>query len=63
MKYRVEIIIHQEKFDIPENKSKSMINALERETIETIVNSSLGSIFDGIEVTTVRKIHQEGTCT
>lgn len=63
MKYRVEMIIHQEKFDIPENKSKSMINALEREQIESIVGSALRSSFDGVEVTTVRKIHQEGTCT
>ena len=63
MKYRVEMVIHQDKFDIPDNKSKSMINALEREQIETIVGSALRLAFDGVEVTTVRKIHQEGTCT
>ena len=63
MKYRVEMVIDQEKFDIPVNKSKSMINALEREQIETIVGSALRSMFDGVAVTTVRKIHKEGTCT
>jgi hypothetical protein len=63
MKYRVEIIIDQEKFDIPANKSKSMINALEREQIETIAGSALRSMFDGVEITTVRKIHQMGVCT
>jgi hypothetical protein len=62
-KYRVEMIVEQEKFDIPANKSKSMINALEREQIENMVGSTLGSIFDGVQVMTVRKIHQEGTCT
>jgi hypothetical protein len=63
MKYRVEIIIDQEKFNIPANKSKSMINALEREQIETIAGSALRSMFDGVEITTVRKIHQMGVCT
>jgi hypothetical protein len=63
MKYRVEMVIDQEKFDIPVNKSKSMINALEREQIETVVGSALRLMFDGVEVTTVRKIHKEGTCT
>jgi hypothetical protein len=63
MKYRVEMIIDQEKFDIPANKSKSMINALEREQIETVVGSALRLAFDGVEITTVRKIHQEGVCT
>jgi hypothetical protein len=57
MKYRVEMIIDQDKFDIPANKSKSMINALEREQIETIVGSALRLAFDGIEITTVRKIN------
>lgn len=63
MKYRVEMIIDQEKFDIPVNKSKSMINALEREQVETVVGSALRLAFDGVEITTVRKIHQEGVCT
>jgi hypothetical protein len=63
MKYRVEMIIDQEKFDIPANKSKSMINALEREQVETVVGSALRLAFDGVEIITVRKIHQEGVCT
>jgi len=62
-KYRVEMIVEQEKFDIPANKSKSMINALEREQVETVVGSALRLAFDGVEITTVRKIHQEGVCT
>jgi hypothetical protein len=63
MKFKIEMYVYQEEFSIPANKSKSMINALEREQIETIVGSALRSMFDGVAVTTVRKIHKEGTCT
>jgi hypothetical protein len=37
-------------------KSKSMINALEREQVGNIINTALSSLFDSVEITTVRKI-------
>jgi len=63
MKYRVELMIDQEKFNMAAEiypniayKSKSMINALEREQVGNIINTALGSLFDSVEITTVRKI-------
>ena len=58
MKYRVEIVIDQEKFDIPVNKSKSMINALEREQVANTINTALITLFEGVEIATVRKINE-----
>jgi hypothetical protein len=63
MKYRVELMISQQALNIAAEiypnagyKSKSMINALEREKVAEIINTALGSLFDGVEITTVRKI-------
>lgn len=63
MKYRVELMINQETFNMATEiypniayKSKSMINALEREQVGNIINTALGSLFDSVEITTVRKI-------
>lgn len=63
MKYRVELMIDQEKFNMATEiypniayKSKSMINALEREQVGNIINTALSSLFDSVEITTVRKI-------
>jgi hypothetical protein len=63
MKYRVELMIDQEKLNMATEiypniayKSKSMINALEREQVGNIISTALGSLFDSVEITTVRKI-------
>jgi hypothetical protein len=56
MKYRVELMISQQALNIAADKSKSMTNALEREQVANIINTALGSLFDGVEITTVRKI-------
>jgi hypothetical protein len=53
------MFIDKEEFDIPTNKSKSMINALQREQILEIVEQAL----PGVWVTKVRKVHDERTCT
>ena len=37
MKFKVEVFVEADEFDIPENKSKSMINALQREQIASTV--------------------------
>ena len=58
MKFKVEIIIHKEDFAIPENKSKSMINALQREQIQQLVEQTL----PGAYVVAVRKVQEEGVC-
>jgi hypothetical protein len=59
MKFKVEMIIHREDFAIPGNKSKSMINALQREQIQALVEQAL----PGSYVVAVRKIQEEGrTC-
>jgi hypothetical protein len=56
MKFKVEMVIHKEDFVIPGNKSKSMINALQREQIQQLVESLL----PGAYVMAVRKIQEEG---
>ena len=56
MIYRIELIIDQQTLNIAANKSKSMNNALERERVGSIISTALGSLFDSIEITTVRKI-------
>jgi len=56
MKYRVELMIDQQTLNIAANKSKSMTNALEREQMGSIINTALGSLFDSVQITTVRKI-------
>jgi hypothetical protein len=59
MKFKVEMFVYQEEFSIPANKSKSMINALQREAIQALIETSV----PGAMVTTVRKVQEEGTCT
>jgi hypothetical protein len=59
MKFKVEMFVYQEEFSIPANKSKSMINALQREAIQALIETSV----PGALVTTVRKVQEEGTCT
>jgi hypothetical protein len=56
MIYRIELIIDQQTLNIAANKSKSMTNALEREQVGSIISTALGSLFDSVEITTVRKI-------
>jgi hypothetical protein len=59
MKFKVEMIIHKEDFAIPGNKSKSMINALQREQIQQLIEKLLPEAY----VISVRKIQEEGkTC-
>jgi len=58
MRFKVEMFIDKEEFNIPANKSNSMINALQREQILEIVEQAL----PGVWVTKVRKVHDEPTC-
>ena len=59
MRFKVEMFIDKEEFNLPANKSKSMINALQREQILEMVEQAL----PGVWVTKVRKVQEEGTCT
>jgi hypothetical protein len=59
MRFKVEMFIDKEEFNLPTNKSKSMINALQREQILEMVEQAL----PGVWVTKVRKVQEEGTCT
>jgi hypothetical protein len=59
VKFKVEMFIIKEDFEIPTNKSKSMINALQREAVQRIVEAGV----PGSSVTTVRKVQEEGVCT
>jgi hypothetical protein len=59
MRFKVEMFIDKEEFNLPGNKSKSMINALQREQILEMVEQAL----PGVWVTKVRKVQEEGTCT
>ena len=52
MKFKVEMNIDQEEFFIPANKSKSMINALQREAIQDMVQQALPNA----EIIKVRKV-------
>ena len=58
MRFKVEMFIDKEEFDIPANKSKSMTNALQREQILEIVEQAL----PGVWVTVIRKVQEEKTC-
>ena len=58
MKFKVEMFIDKEDFEIPANKSKSMINALQREQILNLVESSIPNSM----VLSVRKVQEERTC-
>ena len=58
MKFKVEVFIEKEDFLIPTNKSKSMINALQREAIQTLIETAV----PGSWVTIVRKVQEEGPC-
>jgi hypothetical protein len=58
MRFKIEMFIDKEEFNIPANKSKSMINALQREQILEMVEQAL----PGVWVTKVRKVHDEKTC-
>jgi hypothetical protein len=52
MKFKIEMYVHQEEFSIPVNKSKSMINALQREAIQEMVENAVPNV----EVIKVRKV-------
>jgi len=52
MKFKIEMYMCQEEFSIPANKSKSMINALQREAIQEIVQQALPLA----EIIKVRKV-------
>lgn len=58
MKFKVEMFIDKEDFEIPANKSKSMINALQREQILALVETSI----PGVMVLSVRKVQDGRTC-
>ena len=58
MRFKVELFIHKDDFDIADNKSKSMINALQREAIQSLVETAVPNSW----VTTVRKVQDERTC-
>jgi hypothetical protein len=58
MKFKVEMFIDKEDFEIPANKSKSMINALQREQILALVETSVPSAM----VLSVRKVQDGRTC-
>jgi hypothetical protein len=58
MKFKIEMFVSKDDFEIPANKSKSMINALQREAIQTLVETAV----PGSWVTTVRKVQEEGPC-
>ncbi len=58
MKFKIEMFVSKDDFEIPANKSKSMINALQREQILQLVEASI----PGAMVTAVRKVQEEGTC-
>jgi hypothetical protein len=53
MKFKVEMTVDYDKFAIPENKSKSMISAMQREIIQSLVAEALSNYKPNIEV--VRK--------
>jgi len=55
MKFKVEMFIDKQDFAIPDNKSKSMINALQREQILAIVEASI----PGATVLAVRKVQED----
>lgn len=59
MRFKVEMFIDKEEFNLPANKSKSMINALQREQILEMVEQAL----PGVWVIKVRKVQDERTCT
>jgi hypothetical protein len=59
MKFKLEMYVYQEEFAIPANKSKSMINALQREAIQEMVEKAVPNA----QVIKVRKVQQEGVCT
>lgn len=58
MKFKIEMFIDKEDFAIPANKSKSMINALQREQILALVETSI----PGATVLSVRKVQDGRTC-
>ena len=59
MKFKVEMYVYQEEFSISDNKSKSMINALQREAIQAVVEKAVPNA----QIIKVRKVQEEGTCT
>jgi DNA-directed RNA polymerase alpha subunit len=59
MKFKIEMYVYQEEFSIPANKSKSMINALQREAVQEMVELAIPNA----QILKVRKVQQEGVCT
>lgn len=59
MKFKLEMYVYQEEFSIPDNKSKSMINALQREAVQEMIEKAVPNV----EVIKVRKVQKEGVCT
>ena len=65
MKFKIELYVGKYDFDIPANKSKSMIAALQREEVMQIVFQSIIDKFDYVEMGTVRKVqtaNKDRTC-
>lgn len=44
VKFKVEMTVEFEEFKIPENKSRSMINALQREQVEQEIQKRLADL-------------------
>ena len=59
MKFKIEMYVYQEEFSILANKSKSMINALQREAVQEMVELAIPNA----QILKVRKVQQEGVCT
>lgn len=49
MKFKVEMTVEFEGFKIPENKSRSMINALQREQVEQEIQKRLADLNSQIQ--------------
>lgn len=65
MKFKVEMYVGKSDFDIPANKSKSMIAALQREEIAQMVFQSILDKFDYVDMVVVRKVqtnNNDRTC-
>lgn len=44
MKFKIEMTVEFDGFNIPENKSRSMINALQREQVEQAIQKQLADL-------------------
>jgi len=65
MKFKIELYVGKYDFDIPANKSKSMIAALQREEVMQIIFQAITDKFYYVEMGPVRKVqtgNKERTC-